>query len=69
MPVGQEALRMDGDLAIAALANQRFEAVRRLARQGATGGDDRDLHSPYHLAWRHAAQWGSFASLISKGVL
>ena len=31
MPVRKEALRMDRDFAIAALGNQTFEAVSRLA--------------------------------------
>src|SRR5215207_210539 len=64
MPIREKALRMDHDLAIAALLDQRFEPIRRLARQGAAWGDDGDLHRA-HIPDSAASRNGAASRLLS----
>jgi hypothetical protein len=44
MPVGEEALAVEDDLAIAARRDDRLDRVGRLALQGAAWGNDGDPH-------------------------
>ena len=49
---------MDRDFTVAALANHGLEAIGRLARQGTTGGDDRDFHCCCLGRDSERPQWG-----------
>jgi hypothetical protein len=44
MPFGQEALRMNDQLAVAASRDNCFDGIGRLALKRAAGGNDGDAH-------------------------